>query len=95
MVDEKFQIKNEPTEENNVNPWQVDSIRAFSFLKCPECTFDTKEEESFQDHALENHPLSIVLFGDGKKIKEEFQEIIKEQQGTKFAFRPKKPISKK
>ena len=45
------------------NPWQVESIQEFYFLKCPECTFDTKEENCFQDHALENHPLSYVLFG--------------------------------
>ena len=44
------------------NPWQVESIQEFYFLKCPECTFDTKEKNCFQDHALENHPLSCVLF---------------------------------
>ena len=53
----------------DINPWQVDSIQEFSFLKCPECTFDSKEEESFQDHAIENHPLSFILFG--KSLKEE------------------------
>ena len=52
-----------------VNPWQVDSVQAFSFLKCPECTFEIQEEHFFQVHAVENHPLSFVLFG--KKIKEE------------------------
>ena len=51
------------------NPWHVDSIQAFTFLRCPECIFDTKEEEIFQEHAIENHPLSFVLFG--KKLKEE------------------------
>ena len=45
------------------NPWQVDSVQAFSFLKCPECIFDTQEEDFFQVHATENHPLSFVLFG--------------------------------
>ena len=45
------------------NPWQVDSVQAFSFLKCPECIFDTQEEDFFQIHAIENHPLSFVLFG--------------------------------
>ena len=45
------------------NPWQVDSLQAFSFLKCPECIFDTKEEDFFQVHAIEKHPLSFVLFG--------------------------------
>ena len=53
----------------DINPWQVDSIQEFSFLKCPECTFDSKEEETFQDHAIENHPLSFILFG--KALKEE------------------------
>ena len=55
------------------NPWQVDSLHDFWFLKCPECIFDTREENHFQDHALENHPLSFVLFG--KKCKEEENEL--------------------
>ena len=54
------------------NPWYVDSILAFSFFKCPECIFDAKEEDAFQDHAIENHPLSFVLFG--KTPKEEYSE---------------------
>ena len=45
------------------NPWQVDSIEAFYYLKCPECTFDTQEEFTFQDHAVSNHPLSFEFFG--------------------------------
>ena len=44
------------------NPWLVESIHDFYFLKCPECDFDSKEENSFQDHAVENHPLSFVFF---------------------------------
>ena len=44
------------------NPWQVDSIEEFSYLKCPECTYDTKEKSIFKYHAIENHPLSRVLF---------------------------------
>ena len=48
----------------NGNPWQVDSIEAFIFLKCPECTlFFTKDEDIFQLHANEYHPLSVVFFG--------------------------------
>ena len=47
----------------DINPWQVESIQEFSFLKCPECTFDSKEEGTFQDHAIENHPLAFILFG--------------------------------
>ena len=45
------------------NPWNVASIHEFWSLKCPECVFDSKEEEVFQDHALRNHPLSFAIFG--------------------------------
>ena len=44
------------------NPWLVDSAQAFLFLNCPECTFKAKEEETFECHAVKNHPLSCVLF---------------------------------
>ena len=57
------------------NPWQVDSVQAFSFLKCPECIFDTKEEDFFQVHAIEKHPLSFVLFGK-TFIENNFEESI-------------------
>ena len=66
------------------NPWDVDSIQAFLFFKCPECIFDTKESYKFQEHAVENHPLSFVLFGKQQfdeegfnhfmTIKEEYEE---------------------
>ena len=46
------------------NPWQVASLQDFLYLKCPECTFDTQEEEIFEDHALQNHKLSFVFFGE-------------------------------
>ena len=46
----------------NPNPWLVDSVQAFSCLKCPECDFHAKEEIYFRNHALENHPMSFVLF---------------------------------
>ena len=46
------------------NPWQVESIQAFAFLNCPECDFFTKDEDFFQDHAIEKHPLSLVFFGN-------------------------------
>ena len=45
------------------NPWQVDSIEAFVCLKCPECYFTSKQDDLFQDHAVQSHPLSQVLFG--------------------------------
>ena len=49
------------------NPWYVDSIQDFLFFKCPECIFDAKEEDIFHDHAIENHPMSFVLFGKTPK----------------------------
>ena len=51
------------------NPWDVESLQAFLCLKCPECIFDTQEKDSFQNHAVQNHPLSMVFFG--KILKEE------------------------
>merc|ERR1712008_621506 len=46
-----------------VNPWFVDSLQTFWQLKCPECTFDSKEEDTFKYHAVTKHPMSLVLFG--------------------------------
>ena len=46
------------------NPWHVESILAFYYLKCPECEFNSKEENNFVHHAKEYHPLSNVLFGE-------------------------------
>ena len=47
------------------NPWLVNSIEDFYILKCPECEFNTeiKEENNFQYHAVENHPMSFAFFG--------------------------------
>ena len=53
------------------NPWEVDSIQAFSYLKCPECRFDTKKETLFEKHATKRHPLSYAFFGKNELIKEE------------------------
>ena len=62
--------------ENN-NPWKVESMDFFLCWKCPECSFDTQGEDDFQEHAVENHPLSHVFFGT-VKIKEEESLTIKE-----------------
>ena len=45
-----------------VNPWKVDSIDAFTCLMCPECIYVTKDENLFQKHASDNHPLSFTFF---------------------------------
>ena len=61
------------------NPWAVESLQSFYYLKCPECNYDTKEEKLFENHATENHPLSLVLF-DKKSVKKDFDTIdIKEE----------------
>ena len=72
-------IKNEPISDGiefDNNPWNVESLHVFLSLKCPECVFDTKEKNSFRDHAIEKHPLSIVLFErmlkEGKNYFNEF-----------------------
>ena len=44
------------------NPWQVESIEAFSFYCCPECVFRSKDDSVFQSHALQNHVKSNSLF---------------------------------
>ena len=53
----------------DVNPWQVESIEAFYSFLCPECGFNSKEGTFFQDHAIKNHPLSSVLFGNSGDTK--------------------------
>ena len=50
------------------NPWKVKSIQEFTCLNCPECDFNSKKETIFQDHAIEKHPLSFVLFGKIRSV---------------------------
>ena len=49
------------------NPWLVENIQEFSFLNRPEYEFKVKEEDTFQDHAIQNHSQSSVLFGRNAK----------------------------
>ena len=58
------------------NPWDVENIQEFSFLNCPECSFKTKEDNMFQNHAVTNHPLSSILFNS--KSDELIDDIITE-----------------
>ena len=41
---------------NDVNPWEVDEVAAFSYFCCPECEFKAKTVPTFLSHANENHP---------------------------------------
>ena len=68
------------------NPWLVESIQDFSYFKCPECVFDTKEEETFEDHATENHPLSFGFFGEKYDDSTTESIIIKGQLISKGLF---------
>ena len=63
------------------NPWQVDSVRDFCCIKCPECEYFTKEETLFENHATQNHPLSFVLFDKKSDINEDIFDsiVIKEE----------------
>ena len=58
------------------NPWQVVSIEAFYCLKCPECMYFTTDDNQFYNHAVENHPLSCVLFGKPKDETNYPEEIL-------------------
>ena len=75
------------------NPWQVESILAFYCLKCPECDFNTQEENNFVYHAKEYHPLSCVLFGQetsngsAPDYKEEINTVhIKQEQNSDLSY---------
>ena len=60
---------------SSCNPWSVQNINDFWFLSCPECSFKTKQQGVFQNHAVENHPKSFELFNE--KIDNSFPENIK------------------
>ena len=47
-----------------LNPWEVHSIDDFNYFCCPECVFRSKEDISFQAHALQNHELSKTFFNN-------------------------------
>ena len=47
---------------DNQNPWVVESIEAFSFYCCPECDFQSKDEDYFKRHAMESHKHSKEFF---------------------------------
>ena len=67
------------------NPWQVDTIEDFSYYKCPECSFEVRKQQVFQEHAIENHPLSYVFFGK-KDEEEEFHDPLKIEDVTSNAL---------
>ena len=42
-------------EPKSENPWNVPSLQEFLKFVCPECDFNSKDENEFHWHALENH----------------------------------------
>ena len=83
------------------NPWKVDSIQEFAFLNCPECTFKTKHEDFFQEHAHKSHPLSSVLFAQNidsleaiflDEIEGKYEEISANQDEHAYALTLKAPV---
>ena len=72
-----------------MNPWSVESIAAFNFFCCPECVYRSKEENSFQTHAIQFHPKSLTLFTGSSEIlvnevKEEVEDT--EDKGNENDF---------
>ena len=79
-----FRVKKERKRKSNKmtqNPWQVDSIQAFVYINCPECSFKTKEEGFFQDHAVASHPNCFALFGRSDIV---IQEVTIEDQKPEY-----------
>ena len=72
-----------------INPWNVESIDAFSYFKCPECSFLSQVKKYFEDHALKNHLLSIVLFGKAIENLNTGGEITEKCESKNIEWTPK------
>ena len=59
--------------DETYNPWAVTCIDSFNFLCCPECVYRSKEESSFQSHAIQNHPKSEAFFKPESTIESEVE----------------------
>ena len=68
------------------NPWQVESMEAFYCLKCPECMYFTTDDNQFYNHAVENHPLSFVLFGKSEEVTKVKMEENTENSWSIFSY---------
>ena len=72
-----------------INPWKVDSLEAFTCLKCPECTYFSKEEINFKNHAIKSHPLSFVFFEQSDS-----QVVIASEENSTLDYISGKELSK-
>ena len=50
------------------NPWLVENLQSFVYINCPECVYKSKEEASFQQHAISHHPNSLAFFGKAEDV---------------------------
>jgi len=69
------------------NPWNVWSIKAFTFLVCPDCDFKTQKFPVFKNHAVAFHPLAEVLFNQVPcKISdvEDFKQVFASEELERF-----------
>ena len=58
------------------NPWSLlSSLQELTFIRCPECIFQAKEEEEFKNHALNCHPNSVTFFDKIESKNEENTEV--------------------
>ena len=64
------------------NPWAVTCIDSFNFFCCPECVYRSKEESSFQVHAVQNHPKSEAFFKTQQDV--DYQNPLIEQPPLRF-----------
>ena len=62
------------------NPWAVDSIKSFYFLKCPECDFSYRNSVDLDIHILKHKPEQDLLFCDhcefSSKLENEYDNHI-------------------
>ena len=71
------------------NPWLVKNIDDFNYLCCPECAYKSKDEISFESHAVENHPKSSAFFD-----RTESTEVIKKKPVILSVLKKNVPINK-
>ena len=50
--------------------WVVDSIGAFTFLRNPECIYNTKMDKNFSEHACRNLPMSFKFLRQNVDVEE-------------------------
>ena len=67
-----------------MNPWEVQSLQDFTFICCPECVYRSQDAESFECHALDNHPDSKDFF----KVHTIKPEFIEDPLATDTEFTP-------